>query len=625
MATPLDGEKSIAQKLHENLTWMREHGASVEEQHAEIAKAQAAIDRKNQADQDAATKIGPAQKVAEAVVSGLPGAQRAVAGYRGALSLAGIGSETPDEALSQQKEDVASLPGTARIPLQLLGGAPAAALAAPLGVTGGGAAIGAAFGADRPAESLGERAKNMAVEGAIGGVAGKALQLGGRGIANVANRVGLPDKLAALTDRISPKLAASSGTRGQVNQAFQDRADILGAVGDEGATAGKLQTDRIAATKAKAADLYDAARQDKGVVEDPRVAALLKDPQVAKAMEVVSGIREASGNPLPRSEAPQTVPASLSSMGVPQARYEQLMALAQKRGGMNTGIQFLAPELKGVEAAGVEMPDPEAIHALKRYLYDAAQGRADSPLGIKQDEARALMPKVDELRNVLHEISPAWKEADAFYSDAKGQEEAFKHGFDAFRKSYNPSGEQLPTNTVEAMQAEIAKPRFPNESPEAMQNRVEAFRSGIRAAMGEGVRGSPVEAKARAALGTTPFLGDEQTQRVRSLAFDDPAKQSAMEQIIATKRGAAKTAPRPETIRPSEAAYHSGPKRMAISALISNPDRLNTSLGQNLIQMRQADPQLLADELAKAKGGDKISKAIADLLALSGAGQATRP
>lgn len=624
MATPLNEGKSIAQKLHENLTWMRENGASNEEQHAEIAKAQAALDRKSSTEREEAQKPGTVQKMAEAVVSGFPGAQRAVAGYRGALSLAGIGDETPEEALTQQRENVESLPGKARIPLQMLGGAPAAALVAPLGVAGGGAAIGGAMGVDAPAEDIGERLKNTAFGAGTGAVAGKALQLGGRGIANVANRTGLTDKLAGAVNRISPKLGASSGTRGQVNAAFQDRKDILRAIGDDGVPAAKKQIDRIAETNARANELYGLAKQDTRAIEDPRLLAILEDPQVAKAMEAVSGIRSASGAPLPRSAAPETVPTSLSGMGVSQARYEELMAVARKRGGMNTGVDVLAPELKGTEAGGVELPDPDALAKLKRYLYDAAQGRQDSPLNIKQDEARALIPKVDEIRTILHEVSPAWKEADAFYANAKGQEEAFTQGFDAFRRSANPSGEQLPTNTAEAMMKTISEPRYPNEPKEAMAARVEAFRDGIRASMAKSVRGSVVDEKARSALSTPAFAGDEETQQVRGLSTGNKSSREAMEQLLATKRGTAMSTPRDTQVPESALAYHAGRIREALNALIRSPNKIGTAAGQDMIQQRQGSPSLLSRELGMRKAGESLQDYLARVSTATLAGQATR-
>lgn len=624
MATPLNEGKSIAQKLHENLTWMRENGASTEEQHAEIAKAQAALDRQSATEKETARTPGTVQKVAEAVVSGLPGAQRAVAGYRGALSLAGVGDETPEEALAQQKEDVASLPGKARIPLQMLGGTPAAVLAAPLGVAGGGAAVGAAMGADAPAESIRERLKNTAVNAGVGAVAGKALQLGGRGIANIANRTGLTDKVAGVIDKISPKLGAASGTRGQVNAAFADRQDILDAIGDKGVSAGRKVVDDIANTKARAAELYGVAKQDTQAIDDPRVTALLNDPQVAKVMEAVSGIRSASGTPLPRVSGPETVPTALSGMGVPQARYEELMALAKQRGGMTTGVDILAPELKGASAGGVELPDPDALAKLKRYLYDAAQGRQDSPLNIKQDEARALMPKVDEIRSVLHEVSPAWKQADAFYADAKGREEAFAQGFDAFRHANNPSGEQLPTHTAEAMMRDITEPRYPNEPKQAMARRVAAFRDGVKASIAKGVRGSVVDENAASALRTPGLAPDQETQEIRGLTTTDSETRAAMEALIANKRGQVLSAPREVHIPESEVAYHRGPIRAAINALVRGPNRIGTPLGQGLIQQRQASRGLMGSEIERRAAGETLQQYLARLAAGTAAAQATR-
>jgi len=459
-----------------------------------------------------------AERIAD-LVTQAPGVGRAVAGYRGLLSLMGIGHETPDEAMTQQKQNVASFPAKVRIPTSLAASAPFASVLAPLGPFWGGAAFGAAAGADKPAESFRDRAGNMLTDAAIGGVTSKLGVSMAKGLGNVATRTGLTDKAAGVLETVpgGSKLASTMGTRGQVNSAFSDRQDILDAVQGSNATGAQQQIDRIAATNAQAGKLYGIARQDKQAIQNPELNQLLSDPQVQRAYQIASQIRALKGDPLQKVAVPDQVPLALQKMGVSPERYAELQAVGQSRRVPMSGTDILPPELMGPQATGVDVPDPQVLSSLKRYLGNQAEGNLKSKFPIRQDEAIALLPKIQRIRDILHEVSPPWAKADAAYADAKGQEEAFAHGYDAVKHANSTVGSKLPTHSPEAMLQSIEEPRYPGEPPQAMSRRAEAFRNGVKASVANDVKSQPVNRGAASALDAKGLAPTEKGAQLRSI------------------------------------------------------------------------------------------------------------
>lgn len=747
-----------------------------------------------------------AQRVAETISSGLPGGRGLVALGTGLADLVtgkGIDASVMDanESLKTQQKDVASMPWYARIPLQVVGGAPLAAATAPAGLLGGGALFGAAAGADRPASSLSDVAKNTVIGSATGAIASKGAQLIGHGLSNIADRTGVSDAVGNLISKVDPESGAAIGTRGQVNDALSERQNVLGVLGDNGQTAAKQQLDRIAATKAQAKTLYDAARNDRQVIQDPELQQLLADPQIQKAYQSASVVRAASGNPLPQVAAPEQVPLALQKMGVSQARYAELQAVGQARaypvgrpalggpsiayhgtsvpfdnfdpaianpnalygpghyftenptvassyattkgaqvapnvrmasldikkpfdadalfgddenydrvsdspdifrilataqqlrpnqdwdeaasmldaranesnitgrdiykvlsktvdengieakraaaneilqqsgydgithiGGQTTGgtphrvwvafspeqikppvmqsaripalsgTDILPPELMGERTNGIDVPDPDVLARTKRYLYQAATGNQNSPLPLKQDEAQALLPKIDAIRQKLHTLSPAWQQADQFYSGAKGEEEAFANGVNAFRNAANTTGETLDEKSPEAMIKAISEPRFANEPPEAMAARAEAFRQGMRSAAADQIRSTEVDRGGRAILGKSMFAPTQAGQQVRSLMFENPEQAKSLESLLAQGQG-------------KVAAMGSAPTGMgnmtpvgkfaavrAAMRMFQPTDLLKTPQGAERLSELLGDPSLLRNELEAANG-----------------------
>lgn len=552
--------------------------------------------------------LGTIQKGAEALVSGVPGAQRAVAGYRGLLSLlTGEGldaaSKEVQNAMTGQRQDVASLPAKARIPLQIAGGAPVAAALAPLGALGGGAAFGGLAGADKPADTFSDRLKNIGVGSAFGAAGAKGGQLVGKGLANIADRTGLTDLAGRALSKIAPNVSASLGTEGQVNNALEDRQDILDQIGGSDETGSSQQLARIANTKAQAKQLYDAARQDTQIIQDPELQALLADPSVQKTYQTAAALRAASGNPLPRAAVPDQVPLALQKLGVSPERYAELQALGQSRTRIPaiSGTDILPPELMGDTPPGVEMPDPDVLAKTKRMLWDKANGLQDSPLAMKQEEAQALLPKIDAIRQTLHRLSPSWQQADQFYAGAKGEEEAFANGFDAFKSANSQSGDNLSTNSPEAMLKAIEEPRYPNEPPDAMAARATAFRNGAKAAASGQVRGADVNRGLKSVLGVNALEPTQPGIQTRSLMFDQPEDATSLESTLAKLRGQSMAQPSAGAGNNPPPVSHFGAVRYLARKVMQQPDLLQTPQGQQLLMSRLADPTALQQGITAAQ------------------------
>lgn len=559
------------------------------------------------------------QKVPEAIAGGLPGGRGAVALGTGIVDLlSGKGTDTAlndaNQSLKTQKQDVASLPATARIPLEILGGSPLAALLAPAGVIGGGAAFGAIQGVDQPASSIGDRAIHTGVGGILGGGLGALLQ----GAGNLADRSGLTDAVSTLASKGLQKLGVSSdltdaataglGTKGQVNKAMGTRQDLLSAVGDNGETAAKQQLDQQAEFKAQTDQNYARARQDTKVLQDPELNAQLQDPAVANVMRKVSAIRGSNGNPLP-SPTTNTVLSPrdnglLSSDDIASASSAFDQAYGRP-GGPTTAL-----------------PDPEAIHSLKRYLNDAVNRGMDSPLEITRDEARSLLPKAQAITARLHTLSPAYAAADAFHAQGLGEQEAYNAGVDAFRNAANPSADNLATNSAEGMQQAITTPRYASEPAEAMAGRYAAFQRGMRAAGGDIIRNAPVDKTMSGAINNLALANTEKAINLRKLMSDDPAQTQAREGTIGKLTG---------TVQQQDGSSGNSNQPVInkfsllrkVARLATKPDLLKTPQGASLINLLSGDPTVLQQSLGNAQGVGSIAPSLMSLLSTDAAGQGT--
>lgn len=517
-------------------------------------------------------------------------------GYeRGKQKVADVGKQFASE---HPKTSTALEIGGSIAPIIATGGANAVenglASAARAGAKYG--AVSGFLGSDGGLEN---RAEHALTGAGVGALVAPATSLAGRAIGNIATRTGLTDRVAQAIEKLNPKLGATLGTRGQVNKALSERQDILDALQAPERTAATTQLDRIAATKAQAKQLYDAARADNQAIQHPELSALLQDPQVQRAFEIATQIREATGNPLPKTAAPEQMPAALQKMGVSPERYAELQKLNQnRRVPVVTGTDILGPELTGAPSQGVPLPDPEVLSLLKRQLGMAVKKGANSQSAFTQEQALGLAPKVQRIRDILHEVSPAWKEADAYYADAKGAEDAYNKGYDAVKAVRGVVGKNLAKLSPEALLKEISTPRYASEPAEAIANRAAAFRAGLRAAYADQVRGATTDKGAASVLKLAALKASPRAAQVRAMMFENPADATAFESVLAGKRGA--------VLKGGLASvpvhnYKLGMIK-SVARQFTEPDKINTPLGQQELLNRMLSMSLGNQEVASYRG-----------------------
>lgn len=384
------------------------------------------------------------------------------------------------ESLATLDEDTGHIPAGRRFTGRMLGGALSLPFV-PGGAIKGGAVLGAAdaaLGAD-PESAVTRVAKTAG--GAMLGAAGGAVL---HGAGNLAQRTGMTDKVGAalraagskMGDRLGApvqNIGEAIGTTGAVNRLAQSRQDILDRL--QGSEKGAAQTmiDHVDATKAKAKTLYDAARADGNVVNDPRVMSVLGDHRVGQMFQVVrerlglgpnDTVLQSGEAEVPRllgAGSPQPEPPSVSSGNPASTReaidaFQRRFAIAANR-AEGTGQQQTARaalERRSAETSlprpatslqrGIllepkaavpeivtDLPSPEELAMTKRLLSQVIQQKFNAPQGISAAEAAQLSPLLDQLRGALHDASPAWKEADTFYAQAKNFESVFQKAYGA--------------------------------------------------------------------------------------------------------------------------------------------------------------------------------------------------
>jgi hypothetical protein len=591
---------------------------------------------------DAGKGIGPAQEAASDVGAGLEHVGQAItlggAKYAYAAPRALATGQSYKQALGDENQEMSQLSADhplASAGLEVAGGMlnPLTAIATAkrlkaagtLGKVVLGAGEGAVQGGARAAVESGGDPDAILHGAGWGGVAGGVLTpvVGavGRGVANVSKRTGLTDAISQGLENAAPTLrkipgldlganasdlAAATGTRGQVNATMGQREDLLNTLGANGKTAAKTQLDRIAETKAKADVLYGQARADKTVVDDPRVAELLKDPEVQKVFQTVKALRAAKGEALPEVNDLSSPPQAQANKLIRPEDWAAMVAKPENA----AALKSLPTGLSGLTTS--TLPDPEALSMMKRYLGAASKG-LDSPLQLTQDKAIATMDKVTQLRNVLHEVSEPWKTADAFYADAKGQEEAFNDGYNAFRGVKNVSGDNLPDKSAEAMEQTITTPRYKDEPPEATANRADAFKAGVRARQVDQVRGAPVDQGNKSALNVPSLSPDEVTMGVRKLGGSTPA----VERTLAERRAFAESIPSDRSMNYAPMTVYSA-ARQAIRKLVQPPDLLASPAGGAMIADRTGNQALRASEITRSQHGQAMLDALKEIASRAG-------
>lgn len=421
--------------------------------HAEYASG--ALQRRtaeaNAADAVSVTASPEPFSVGGALATSFANAARGIPGVGALQNVAR--AATRGESYREAKADIDA--ATGRIPSlaskaqRFTGAVPAAALV-PEGAVAGGATLGAADAAlsDDPTLSVGDRAAGGVIGGATGAAGGKLL----RGLGNAATRSGLTDAVGAGLRKVggvAADIGESLGVEGAANKLMAARQAILARLPGSDQSAAQTMLEHVDGYQAQARALYNAAKADTRVVGDPRVVQHLNDPVVAKALELARG---ALGHP--------TAITGPSNLVLPA----------------------------GGTAPPAALPTPEELSVAKRMLDAVVQRKFNAPTGIDPVEAARMAPKIDDLRSALHDASPAWKDADAFYSHAKNFETAFQKAYGAAQKPTASGLDPSKLRTPEAVTAWVEKKAG---TPVGVA-RASGQQAGTAARLSESLRNAPI-------------------------------------------------------------------------------------------------------------------------------------
>lgn len=456
-----------------------------EQLHAEFKSGRLAkrMARENQNDREQLdSEPGYGQRLATHILNtaqGIPGVEmvEAAAGAAGSHLTSHPMSYT--QSLNTLRGNTSQIGGPTSF-LEKLAGGLATTPFLPKGMVRGGATYGAAdqaLAADP--KSLPDRALGTAIGAGEGAAAGMAL----KGAGQVAQRTGMTDFLSRGLKRVAPaadrtlnRVAAvfgknagtptadvseAIGTKGAMNELLADRQSVLDRLPATQRTAAETMANHVDAYKSEADRLYTIARNDKGVIADPRVQQALQHPAVRQAFEMTQAhlgmptqsVNVNANSPLARpmlqghagSGAPpiSVVPGSPTTPTLPATVQARMGA-----GGPNRLLPAVAspPQVQFT----VELPHPELLAQTKRFLQDIVARKFDAG-GINPTEAAQMAPLVDNLRNALHDASPAWKDADAHYANAKNFEAAFRLAYDAKRSVAGQAAEPRKLKTQESI------------------------------------------------------------------------------------------------------------------------------------------------------------------------------
>jgi hypothetical protein len=455
-------------------------------------------------DTDPSLHIGEALTATGAnLAQGIPGAEAAQAGARSVVR-----GEPYTQALGEIRGSVKKIPGALGTAERIAGAAPLAKML-PGGVIAGGAALGAAdAGLAADEESPSKRAFNTALGAATGAGTGALL----KGAGNLAQRTGLTDVMSSGLSKLGGKaeqVAQAIGTSGAANKLLQVRQALLDPLQGSEQSAAKTMLDHVNATKAQAKALYDKATQDVTAVTSPRVRALSSDPIVQRALQWAGRVYESRGGAIPQEvvqaavpaqpaipkllegtvEAPPLLPTppkpslreALSQFdqrkGIVVARTEGTVEQQMARQALDRHLaegslpspppNVMAPihtaALPAPRAAipaqpevTADLPNPEILALAKRSLRQLVERGIGGP-GVSQEEALTVLPKLNALTDELHAASPDWKQADAFYAQAKNFETAYQKAFGAQQKVTSGGLDPSKLKSPDAINAWVGK------------------------------------------------------------------------------------------------------------------------------------------------------------------------
>lgn len=359
-----------------------------------------------------------------------------------AAALAGSMALTPLRVLQGSRAAGAAFGGAAAGTQQFLDADPTQSLPWRLGKTAMATGAGATLGAVAP-WAMGHAIPRTAIGALAGGALGwdaapKGKKMLGTATGALAGGTVLasPTKtlgaLESVASKVSPqiqqamqRLQQASGIPGVVNREMAGQQKLAAPFGVNVGERGPGAAQKIAEIEnynIKANQLWDAVEQDKTVLSDPRVIALIQDPDVAGPFRAAERIRSEAGNALPQAVTGSKTVASpiLGASGTPI---------------MNT-----IPVTSSV-------PDPSGFHLTKRILRDIVDRGFNTGSTVPIEDAIRVQPKLDQLRDLLHELSPAAREADRFMHLGKTMQEGFDRAYGAAKTGMqNPTASNLGQN-----------------------------------------------------------------------------------------------------------------------------------------------------------------------------------
>lgn len=479
---------------------------------------------------------------------------------------------------------------------RMLAGAPEIA-ASRFGIPGASAVYSGAVRATNPNdESFGSRARGTATDAALGYVVPVMAGRAGRVAANVSGKTGLTDAIAAVADRLgAKKLANSIGTRGAVNDLLKEQEAVPTALGQDGLGTGEAQllahakeTDRVSK------QLFGQAVKDKQIINDPTVNEITENPLVQKAIGWAKSVRRLSGDEVPTStetiplpgprelrtiaNAPTTAQSPAPSLreGLERFRGRSAAVASRSEGTVaqqmarqalerNAASSVLNPPLTGVPRATTalapqetvevttEALDPQLLHLAKQHVSDVLSGKLRGTLpgddALSSAEAVAIEQSgvLNKLTSRLHDLSPAYKTADDYFSTRVNYQNGFEKGMELSGKPLKQAASQAATASPEAMQAWANEPNtWQNPRPDLAQQRMQGLDAGHRAGLANQVRDVPLEQGGRGVLNKPPFGNSADAVSRRGTLSTAADLQRALQDVTGTVSEREAVADRPD-------------------------------------------------------------------------------
>lgn len=451
------------------------------------------------------------------------------------------------------------------------------------------ALIGAGAGAYLAPEGYG-------VPGAVAGGAAAVsptttARIASQALGTLANKVNAIPSVSADVSKAASTLSnvsEATGLRGKINARMQQMQDVLTPLKQTLGAKSDAAQNTIDIAKnfyERANELFTKAKADPRLLTNPALKQQLQDPDIAGAFRAVEGIRQAEGNPL-------------SKVVTGQRTVESPNKLLDMYG---------APTVSTTTEDILEsVPDPSALHLVKRVVRDLLDGKESRNTTITLADAQRIAPKLQALTESLHKTAPDFARADAFYEAGKTAEEAAQKAYGAVKPAMqNPAASELTTSTPEAVGEFIKTRRTPRlqavASGAAQRGAMNQLQTAAaNAPLEQGVAGlmnqpafaasGPAAAQRNLALRTSaPGFEDVLGAARANAAGDEPLMQK-LGYMLRGKGGAVVRGMTPPNVLQSKAA------QPYLADIVKNPTKYQTILGQS--KQGQATLELLSHLLS---------------------------